>query len=92
MSPYDTLVESQMCRYRRKETCLGHGHNWKGFDISGHAFILIFCNLVIIEVGQSSFCRFNIALLLLGRKGLSGMGENKGLLEERGARQGESGQ
>jgi len=39
-----------MTKFRRKESCLGNGHNWKGFDISGHVFILIFCNLVIIEV------------------------------------------
>jgi len=42
-----------MTKFRRKESCLGNGHNWKGFDISGHVFILIFCNLVIIEEGKA---------------------------------------
>ena len=44
------MLKNMIFRFRRKESCLGNGHNWKGFDISGHVFILIFCNLVIIEV------------------------------------------
>ena len=79
-----------MCRFRRKETCLGHGHNWKGFDISGHTFILIFCNLVIIEVFLYIFISLKYFNAMTGRKGLPWVGEDKGLLEERGARQGES--
>ena len=26
---------------------------WRGFDISGHCFLLIFCNLVIHEEGKA---------------------------------------
>jgi len=32
-----------------KSTCLRAGHLWHGFDISGHAFILIHSSLVLIE-------------------------------------------
>lgn len=32
-----------------KVSCLKGGHFWKGFDISGHAFILIYSSLVLIE-------------------------------------------
>lgn len=32
-----------------KSTCLKAGHLWQGFDISGHAFILIYSSLVLIE-------------------------------------------
>jgi len=42
-----------MTKYKRRESCLEHGHFWKGFDISGHCFLLIFNNLVIIEEGKA---------------------------------------
>lgn len=42
-----------MTKYRRRDSCLAHGHYWKGFDISGHCFLLIFSNLVIIEEGKA---------------------------------------
>ena len=29
--------------------CKRQGHHWTGFDISGHTFLLIFCNLILIE-------------------------------------------
>uniref|UniRef100_A0A0K8TSM9 Putative inositol phospholipid synthesis protein scs3p n=1 Tax=Tabanus bromius TaxID=304241 RepID=A0A0K8TSM9_TABBR len=32
-----------------KSSCLKAGHLWYGFDISGHAFILIYSSLVLIE-------------------------------------------
>lgn len=32
-----------------KSSCLKAGHLWQGFDISGHAFILIYSSLVLIE-------------------------------------------
>lgn len=32
-----------------KSSCLKAGHFWNGFDISGHAFILIYSSLVLIE-------------------------------------------
>lgn len=32
-----------------KSGCLKAGHLWQGFDISGHAFILIYSSLVLIE-------------------------------------------
>ncbi|KAH8294173.1 hypothetical protein KR054_009103, partial [Drosophila jambulina] len=35
--------------YQSKSSCLKAGHLWQGFDISGHAFILIHSSLVLIE-------------------------------------------
>ena len=35
--------------YLNKNTCKENGFVWKGFDISGHCFLLVWCNLVIIE-------------------------------------------
>ncbi|KAJ8895689.1 hypothetical protein PR048_001025 [Dryococelus australis] len=36
-------------RFQSKEACLEGGFFWHGFDISGHAFILIYSSLIIIE-------------------------------------------
>lgn len=36
-----------------KIACLKGGHFWNGFDISGHAFILIYSSLVLIEEARS---------------------------------------
>jgi len=49
-------AKSGMCditKFHRKESCIAHGHNWKGFDISGHCFLLIFSNLVVQEEGKA---------------------------------------
>lgn len=35
--------------FESKVSCLKAGHFWHGFDISGHAFILIYSSLVLIE-------------------------------------------
>lgn len=35
--------------FNSKIACLKGGHFWNGFDISGHAFILIYSSLVLIE-------------------------------------------
>lgn len=35
--------------FSTKSSCLRAGHLWNGFDISGHAFILIHSSLVLIE-------------------------------------------
>ncbi|CAO1357443.1 unnamed protein product [Diamesa tonsa] len=35
--------------FETKSGCLKAGHFWNGFDISGHAFILIYSSLVLIE-------------------------------------------
>ena len=48
------LVEEQtgVCaipKYLDKSTCRNKGFFWKGFDISGHCFLLVWCNLVINE-------------------------------------------
>jgi len=40
-------------KYHKKETCLASGNHWKGFDISGHCFLLVFSNLVMIEEGKA---------------------------------------
>lgn len=48
------LIESVYGRcnvrqFESKSSCLKAGHFWNGFDISGHAFILIYSSLVLIE-------------------------------------------
>lgn len=48
------IIESTFGRcnnrhYDSKSLCLKAGHFWNGFDISGHAFILIYSSLVLIE-------------------------------------------
>jgi len=43
----------EIIKHHRKESCLASGHHWKGFDISGHCFLLIFSNLVILEEGKA---------------------------------------
>ena len=35
--------------YSNKINCKENGYFWKGFDISGHCFLLVWCNLVILE-------------------------------------------
>ena len=42
-------MHNRMEQHHRKESCLASGHHWKGFDISGHCFLLTWNNLVIIE-------------------------------------------
>ncbi|KAL3226049.1 hypothetical protein MRX96_025267 [Rhipicephalus microplus] len=42
-------------KHGTREACLRAGQRWFGFDISGHAFLLIFCNLMIAEEARS-FC------------------------------------
>ncbi|XP_043914316.1 fat storage-inducing transmembrane protein 1 [Protopterus annectens] len=32
-----------------KRECLKEGHQWNGYDISGHTFLLIYCSFVIVE-------------------------------------------
>ena len=36
-----------------KAECLASGHRWKGFDISGHCFLLTWNNLFIIEEAKA---------------------------------------
>ncbi|XP_058457636.1 acyl-coenzyme A diphosphatase FITM2 [Malaya genurostris] len=36
-----------------KSGCLKAGHLWSGFDISGHAFILIYSSLILMEEARS---------------------------------------
>jgi Inositol phospholipid synthesis protein Scs3p. len=40
-------------RYQTKEDCLKAGHFWYGFDLSGHAFILIYSCLILIEEARA---------------------------------------
>lgn len=40
-------MRSEKCA--TKLACIKNGHRWYGFDISGHAFILVYCNLLILE-------------------------------------------
>jgi len=43
----------EVTRYHRREACIASGHLWRGFDLSGHCFLLIFCNLVMHEEGKA---------------------------------------
>lgn len=40
-------------KFTDRVTCVRNGHRWYGFDISGHAFLLIFCSLIIMEESRS---------------------------------------
>ncbi|KAJ9596562.1 hypothetical protein L9F63_012395 [Diploptera punctata] len=40
-------------KYQTKETCLKGGYFWYGFDLSGHAFILIYSCLILIEEARA---------------------------------------
>ncbi|XP_046993469.1 acyl-coenzyme A diphosphatase FITM2 [Schistocerca americana] len=40
-------------KHSSKSVCLGAGGSWYGFDLSGHAFILIYSNLVLIEEARA---------------------------------------
>ncbi|GIY42789.1 fat storage-inducing transmembrane protein [Caerostris darwini] len=40
-------------KYNTKAGCIAGGSTWKGFDISGHAFLLIYCSLLIAEEAKS---------------------------------------
>ena len=35
----------EVTRFRGRDSCTAAGHLWRGFDLSGHCFLLIFCNL-----------------------------------------------
>ncbi|XP_066991992.1 acyl-coenzyme A diphosphatase FITM2 [Anabrus simplex] len=39
--------------YSTKSACISNGYFWNGFDISGHAFILIYSSLVLIEEARA---------------------------------------
>lgn len=36
-------------KFLNKAQCKESGYEWKGLDISGHCFVLVLCNLVILE-------------------------------------------
>ena len=40
-------------KFLNKNECLKGGFKWKGFDISGHCFLLVWNNLFMIEEGKS---------------------------------------
>merc|ERR1719189_745502 len=40
-------------KYLTKAKCAAKGYRWIGFDISGHAFLLIWNNLFIVEEGKA---------------------------------------
>ncbi|XP_075225052.1 acyl-coenzyme A diphosphatase Fitm [Lycorma delicatula] len=39
--------------YQSKSACLAKGYFWQGFDLSGHAFLLVYSSLVIIEEARA---------------------------------------
>lgn len=40
-------------KYLTKSTCAAKGYKWRGFDISGHCFLLIWNNLFILEEAKA---------------------------------------
>uniref|UniRef100_A0A2R5LKW7 Putative inositol phospholipid synthesis protein scs3p n=1 Tax=Ornithodoros turicata TaxID=34597 RepID=A0A2R5LKW7_9ACAR len=40
-------------KYGSRSACIKSGYRWLGFDISGHSFLLIYCNLLIMEEAKS---------------------------------------
>lgn len=40
-------------KYNTRANCILAGSVWKGFDISGHAFLLIYCSLLIAEEAKA---------------------------------------
>lgn len=40
-------------KYNSKTSCVLAGSHWRGFDISGHAFLLIYCSLLIAEEAKA---------------------------------------
>ncbi len=40
-------------KYHMKSSCIERGFRWKGFDISGHTFLLIWNNLFILEEAKA---------------------------------------
>jgi len=40
-------------KYLDKASCASKGYRWRGFDISGHTFLLIWNNLFILEEGKA---------------------------------------
>lgn len=40
-------------KFMTRSSCIKHGSAWRGFDISGHAFLLIYCSLLIAEEAKS---------------------------------------
>lgn len=44
-----SITKLSLLGFQSKSSCLKAGHLWHGFDISGHAFILIHSSLVLIE-------------------------------------------
>ncbi|RWS13645.1 FIT family protein CG10671-like protein [Dinothrombium tinctorium] len=58
---YDSYSAScSIAAHKNREVCVRSGGKWAGFDISGHTFLLLFSNLIILEecvamVGWESF-------------------------------------
>ena len=40
-------------KFLSEKSCVKNGFRWKGFDISGHTFLLTFANLFILEEGKA---------------------------------------
>lgn len=69
-------------KHSARSSCLGNGHRWLGFDISGHAFLLIYCNLLIMEEAKSLCGWERIAEIIRNEKYVD-ESPLKGISEER---------
>uniref|UniRef100_A0A1B6CYR3 FIT family protein n=1 Tax=Clastoptera arizonana TaxID=38151 RepID=A0A1B6CYR3_9HEMI len=59
---------------KTKSTCAEKGYHWQGFDISGHAFILIYSTLVLIEEARA----------IIGWEGINDMIRNEEYIRSSG--------
>ena len=68
----------EVTRFRGRDSCTAAGHLWRGFDLSGHCFLLIFCNLgeVVLSVGCGVLS--NTCSDARGGEGLPWLGEDQG--------------
>ena len=55
-------------KYLDKNSCKRNGFFWNGFDISGHCFLLVWCNLVITEEIQALYSKNNVGMKQLSDK------------------------
>ena len=49
----DTSGVCNATKFLNKAQCKDAGYEWKGLDISGHCFVLVLCNLLMLEEAKS---------------------------------------
>lgn len=67
-----TTGKCSIADYQSRKECQAAGNEWSHFDISGHAFLLIYCSLLILEESRAFF-KWEKADLAGGDHGLDGV-------------------